>query len=51
MLCTVWHQGVMSRIQADAAAELRVADTIEQHFEVCGTERLGESRRSSAELG
>mgnify|MGYP001171158211 CR=1 FL=1 len=46
----------MSRIQADAAAELRVADTIEQHFEVCdGAERisanLGESRRSSAELG
>ena len=52
MLCTVWHQGVMSRIQADAAAELRVADTIEQHFEVCdGAERLGESRRISANLG
>ena len=52
MLCTVWHQGVMSRIQADAAAELRVADTIEQHFEVCdGAERLGESRRFSAKLG
>ena len=42
---------MMSLIQADAAAELRVADTIEQHFEVCdGTERLGESRRISANL-
>jgi len=29
-------------VQADAAAELRVADTIEQHFEVCDeSERLG----------